>query len=467
MRTKLVATLGPASSDPEMIRAMILAGVDVFRINMSHGDAEWQRRTIRKIRALSRELSSFTTILADLQGPKIRMGILESDILLNPGQELILSPLHTPVPPALPVDYPEFACDVNPGEKVLIDDGKIILEVSHTDKANYVRLRVIQGGILRSRKGINLPGTIVSQPTISAKDEADIKLALEEEVDWLALSFVRRAEDMKQLRERCLRHKPRLMAKIEKPEALDDIDAIIAEADGLMVARGDLGIEVPIERVPMIQKMIVKKCIEGAKPVIIATQMLESMTVSLTPTRAEVNDVANAVLDGADAIMLSGETSVGAYPLETVMMADKIIRQTEEGADIYYRLGEARHKPGDRYISDNVLRSACELAMQVDAKGIAALTQTGYSAMQISSFRPRARIFIFSESDIQLRQLNLLWGVEGVNYSRYSSTDETIKDLRNTLRLRKSLQTGDLLVTLVSMPISEHGMINTLKLMQI
>lgn len=472
MKTKIVATLGPASSSPEMLRQLMLAGVDVFRLNFSHSSHESHREAIQNIRALNIELNLHTAILADLQGPKIRIGEMENgQAQLTEGHRLVFTNKEcTCTADRLYITYPDFAADVRPGEDIILDDGKLLMRVIETNGIDEVKAEVIHGGILSSKKGVNLPNTKVSLPSLTAKDLIDLQFALQNRVNWIALSFVRRAQDIIQLREEIARsaqegHSPKIIAKIEKPEAVENMDEIIALADGIMVARGDLGVELPLEQVPLVQKTLVSKCLSAAKPVIIATQMMEGMISNIRPTRAEVNDVANSVLDGADALMLSGETSVGMFPVQVVNTMKKIIGEVEQYHDVYNK----RHMPDEpgkeRLISDAVLYSACNIACESNARAIIAMTHTGYSAGRISSQRPKQDIFIFSNNHELLCMLNLLWGVKGIFYDNIvTSTSKTLRALTDKLIDDGLIKPGDLLVFAASTPIYVSGKTNMLKL---
>ncbi|MBN4062435.1 pyruvate kinase, partial [Bacteroidales bacterium AH-315-I05] len=363
------------------------------------------------------------------------------------------------------ISYTRFAMDVKAGNKILIDDGKIALKAIKTNNKDEVKAKILHGGTLSSKKGVNLPNTQISLPSLTENDKRDLKFALKNDVSWVALSFVRSAKDIIELKRIIAKQggNTKVIAKIEKPEALNDIDSIISEADGVMVARGDLGVETPMQDVPIVQKEIVKKCLDNAKPVIIATQMMESMIDSITPTRAEVNDVANAVMDGADAVMLSGETSVGKFPVQVIKAMHKIILKAETYEGIYHREHILDFKK-DRFISDAVCDNACNLGKRVGAAGIVTMTFSGYTAFRISSYRPKAGIFIFTANRKILNMLNLIWGVTGIYYDKFVSTDHTIADIKFILRKMGYLNENDLVINIASMPIAEKGMSNMLKL---
>lgn len=466
-RTKIVATLGPASSSDEVLKQLLEAGVNVFRVNFSHGAADEHRSTIRRIRGILKETGCNAAILADLQGPKLRVGVVEEGAVLVPGDRLTFTTEKCEgTKERVFMTYTQFPRDVRVGENVLLDDGKLVLKVVSTNGVDEVVAETIQGGPLKSKKGVNLPNTRVSLPCLTEKDLADLDVALEENVDWIGLSFVRNAADIHELRailnERG--HHAGIIAKIEKPEAVADIDAILEATDGAMVARGDLGVEVPMESVPIIQKMIVRKCIELAKPVIVATQMMETMIDSLTPTRAEVNDVANAVMDGADAVMLSGETSVGQYPVQVVQTMARIAEAAER--ECSFRGKE--HKPveelAERFISDTICYYAAKMANSVDANAICTLTFSGHSAQLISSFRPQSHIYAFTANYKLLNKLSLLWGVRGFYYDNMESTDATFVDITKQLKAEGLVESGDRIVQLASMPIEAKGTTNTIRI---
>jgi pyruvate kinase len=467
-RTKIVATLGPASDSVETIAAMIEAGLDVCRINFSHGSYEMHGQTIENIRKADKKLGTHTSILADLQGPKLRVGVIEGGQMeLVPGQEVIFTTDESKQGGGrLYMTYPEFAKDVRVGERILLDDGKLILETISTNGKDEVKANVVQGGILTSKKGVNLPNTKVSQPSLTPKDIADLEFVLSKDVDWIGLSFVRSARDIIELRHliKAKEKHARIVAKIEKPEAIEDIDDIIRETDAIMVARGDLGVEIPLQNVPLIQKMLIKKSLHNAKPVIVATQMMESMIESSTPTRAEVNDVANAVLDGADAVMLSAETSVGKHPVKVIETMAKIVKEVESVDHIYHHEVPPAEGITDRYITDSICFNATRLSKRVGAKAIIAMTFSGYTGYKISSQRPKAHVFIFTGNKKLLTQLSLVWGVRTFYYDKMVSTDHTMADIKYILKKQKLVKTGDLTIHLASMPMNEAGMTNMLKL---
>ena len=466
-RTKIIATMGPATQSKEVIKQMILEGLDVCRINFSHGDYNLIKETVNTIRTLNKELGTFVGILGDLQGPKLRIGMIKNGSVALPNDaELILTTKECEGDEhKIYINYPQFPKDVKKGEKVLLDDGKIQLEVIETDGVENVKCKVISGGVLSSKKGVNLPNTKISLPSLTIKDLRDLDFALEHDFDWIGLSFVRSVTDIVELKEiiRSKNKSSRVVAKIEKPEALKEIDQIINVSDAVMVARGDLGVELPMEQVPLIQKKIVEKCIKASKPVIIATQMMESMIENYTPTRAEVNDVANAVMDGADAVMLSAETSIGKYPVKVIEIMRKIITQVENLDTIYHRHRTPELKTAT-YITDSICYTACVLAKEADVKAIITMTNSGYSAFKLASHRPKARIFVFTENRSLLTTLSLVWGVTGYYYDKYESTDQTISDLKEFLKNNHLVKTDDLVINIASMPLKERGRTNMLKL---
>jgi pyruvate kinase len=362
--------------------------------------------------------------------------------------------------------YKQFPRDVKAGEQVLLDDGKLELEVISTNGKDEVKLKVIYGGILSSNKGINLPNTKISLPCLTKKDLEDLDFALDQNVDWVGLSFVRSARDIIELKH-IIREKEKdskVVAKIEKPEAIDDINDIIKETDAVMVARGDLGVEIPMQNVPLIQKMLIKKCIKNGKPVIVATQMMESMITSIRPTRAEVNDVANAVMDGSDAVMLSAETSVGKYPVQVIQAMVNIVEEVENFESIYYHESAPAESREERFISDSVCYNACRLAKRVDAEAIITMTHSGYTAIKVSSQRPKSHIFVFTGNKKILSMMSLVWGVRAIYYDKMVSTDHTIADIKYILKKKGHIVEGDLIINIASMPISEMGMSNMVKL---
>ena len=470
-KTKIIATLGPASSSLDKIRSLIIEGMNVARINFSHGTEKDNISAIENVRKIDNELSVQTSILADLQGPKIRIGSMpENGVALTVGEEFTLdTSIENGNVKSAKISYLDLPKDVKQGEKILIDDGKIILEVVNTDKTSKVLTKIIEGGILFSNKGVNLPNSKISTPSLTEKDLYDLKVAINNEVDWIGFSFVRSAKDVLELKNKIaeLKGNAKVIAKIEKPEAVHDLDDILKAADAVMVARGDLGVEMPLESVPLIQKEIVKKSLKLSKPVIIATQMMESMMENITPTRAEVNDVANAVMDGADAVMLSGETSVGKNPEEVVKIITRIINEVENSYNNLYNQEEEPTENHERFITDSVCFNACRLAKRVQAKAIITMTHSGYTAFKISSQRPKSSIYVFSKNKNLLSSLSLVWGVQTFYYDKMVSTDDTISDITLFLKTNGLVEFGDLIINTASMPISEGGKTNMLKLGQV
>ncbi len=470
-KTKIVATLGPACASREVIKKMIDAGVNVFRINFSHADYSDVKDRIDNIRSLNKEFGYTTGILADLQGPKLRVGTMQDGVMVNPGDLITFTTAEDIVGTKEKVymNYKEFPRDVNPGERILLDDGKLIFEVVKTDKNTEVEAVVVQGGPLKSKKGVNLPNTNVSLPALTKKDIKDAIFAIENQVDWLALSFVRNPKDLQDLQDLISKHsahKIPIIAKIEKPEAVENIDKIVAYCDGLMVARGDLGVEIPAEEVPLIQKKLIHRAKTARIPVIVATQMMETMITSLTPTRAEVNDVANSVMDGADAVMLSGETSVGSYPVQVIETMTKIINSVENSPLISVPQNPPYVRT-KRFITKSICFHAANMANEIKAKAISTLTNSGYTAFQISAWRPDAHILVFTSNEKILTQLSLLWGVRSFYYDRFVSTDETIEDVNQIAHEKGFVKEGEMLINLMAMPIANKGMVNTLRVSQI
>jgi len=468
-KTKIVATIGPASSSYEVLKQMSEEGMNVARINFSHGSHADHKLVIDSIRRLNKETGSRIGLLADLQGPKIRTGVVENEpMLLKDGEMLTLSTEEQICKEGtLYIKYDRFAKDVKPGEQVLIDDGKIVLRIVETNGADTVKAEVVSGGNLFSKKGVNLPNTKVSIPSLTPKDLNDLEFLLQEEVEWIGLSFVRSAADIIELKHRIRKSgkRCRIIAKIEKPEALEDIDDIITESDAIMVARGDLGVEMPMEQLPIIQKMIVKKCLKIGRPTIIATQMMESMITNFSPTRAEVNDAANSILDGADAVMLSGETSTGKHPARVINAVKRIIQHVESQPAYEFPITfQQKDQPNkDRYISNQICLTACRIANELEAVALVANTHSGYSAIKLSSFRPKANIYAFTGNEFILNALSLVWGVRCVYYDKFVSTDHTIADIRYTLKKSGFAQEGAFIVNIASIPMEEKGMSNMLK----
>jgi len=472
-KTKIIATLGPATATKKILRELIVAGVDVFRINFSHADYELVTKNVAIIRELNEEMHTSVGILGDLQGPKLRVGVVKEGSYLNPGDILTFTNEKMEGDSTIVyMTYQNFPNDVKVGERILIDDGKLALEVIETNQKDTVRAKTIQGGPLSSKKGVNLPNTDVSLPALTEKDIEDANFMLDLELDWIALSFVRHAQDIRDLKEIMAKHpkggtKTPIIAKIEKPEGVKNIDQILLECDGLMVARGDLGVEVPMEEVPAIQKTLVERARFFSKPVIIATQMMETMINSLTPTRAEVNDVANSVLDGADAVMLSGETSVGRYPVQVVENMTKIVKNIEK-THFYQSKNEPIEKEysciDDRFVTNRVCLAAVRIAKTTDVEAIITLTNSGYTAFQISAHRPNSHIIVFSSNKHVTTMLNLLWGVRAYYYADEVGTDKTIVRVNEIAKELGFVEESDFVINLNATPANESGKTNTLRL---
>ncbi|MBX2845115.1 MAG: pyruvate kinase [Saprospiraceae bacterium] len=471
-KTKIVVTLGPASRSFETMIDLVRAGANVFRLNFSHGSHSDHKESIDNILRFKNELHITPSILADLQGPKIRLGenlneegedgieVAENEIVTFTTNANLAKPLEK----IFEIRLETFANDVTPGEKILIDDGKMEFRVVETDGKENVKLKALNGGLVKSKKGVNLPETKLSVPSLTKKDREDLEFIMTQPVDWLALSFVRSAQDIIELREilDANNNKMRIIAKIEKPEAIDDIDAIIAATDGVMVARGDLGVEVPFEKVPIMQKEIVKKCIQLGKPVIIATQVMESMIENPKPTRAEITDVSNVVLEGADAVMLSGETSVGKHPVRVVQTIAKTVLELEKTNTIYNK-NLLPNKSSDTFLADAICYNAAKTAIDLDAKAIVAMTKSGFTARMIASYRPQADIYAFTDDENKLSQLSLLWGVQAFYYDGKSATDEALPEINNILKIKGLLERGDVVINTASMPLHSEGRTNMLK----
>jgi pyruvate kinase len=470
-KTKIVATLGPACSTREIIKDMIDAGVNVFRINFSHADYEGVKDKINIIRGLNEEFGYTTAILGDLQGPKLRVGVMEEGTVVNDGDLITFTTAEDILGTASKVfmKYQNFPNDVNAGERILLDDGKLIFEIISTDKKTEVVAKVIQGGELKSKKGVNLPNTKISLPALTEKDIADAIFAIEQKVDWIALSFVKTPRDLQDLQELIAKHsdvKIPIIAKIEMPEALENMDKIVAYCDGLMVARGDLGVELPAHEVPLVQKDLIRRAKTARIPVIVATQMMETMITSLTPTRAEVNDVANSVMDGADAVMLSGETATGNYPVQVIQKMTQICEAVEDSPLIQVPQNTPQIKT-KRFVTKTVCHQAALLANEIKAKAICTLTNSGYTAFQISAWRPSSHILVFTSNKRILTQLNLLWGVKSYFYDKDESTDDTVTDVNEIAKQKGYVVKGDYLINLAAMPIKEKGMVNTMRVSEI
>lgn len=469
-KTKIVATLGPASATKNIIREMIISGVNVFRINFSHAAYDEVLTKITYIRELNAELDVHVAIIADLQGPKLRVGKIEKGSKLTKGDTFLFTTQDCiGNNKQAYMTYQAFPKDVNVGEKILVDDGKLLFEVTDTNNKDLVTTKVLRGGKLKSKKGVNLPNTKISLPALTEKDKKNVDFAIEHEFDWIALSFVRTADDVSMLRkylDKKSEHKIPIIAKIEKPEALENLEEIIPVCDALMVARGDLGVEIPMEKVPLIQKEIVQAAKKAHKPVIIATQMMESMITNQVPTRAEVNDVANSIMDGTDAVMLSGETSVGEFPVEVIRQMRSIIESVEDAPHINIPT-QALDCKSERFISKTICHHATKVANDIDAKVISTITNSGFTAFQISADRPQSVILAFSNNRRVLTMLNLLWGVKAYYYDKITTTDETVIDINRIAKKKGYLEKGDYVINLTSMPIQDEGKVNTLRVTQI
>ncbi len=465
-KTKIVATIGPATSSTENLEKIIRAGVDVCRLNFSHGEHSVHLEVAERIREINQRLGSHIAILQDLQGPKLRIGKVDGEMMLKDGDPIHITTVECiSTAEKLFVSYERLAQDAKPGEKILLNDGKVELIIEKILDDKNLLGRVVAGGPLTSNKGFNLPQTKITVPCLTEKDLKDLDFGLEMDVDWIALSFVRTAEDVIELKNiiNSRGKRAKVIAKIEKPEAVENIDQIILVADAIMVARGDLGVEVPLQRVPLIQKTIVEKCIAQAKPVIIATQMMESMIVDSMPTRAEITDVANAVLDGADAVMLSAETSVGKYPVRVVEIMNSIITDIESDRRAYYK-GVRPTIDSPSFSSDEVCFTAVRMSDHLQAKAIVAMTKSGYTGFKVASYRPECGVYIFTDNKLLLNTLNLVWGVRGFHYDKFVSTDETFDDVTRLLKEQNLVTIGDYIINCASMPLHKKQRTNTIKI---
>ena len=469
-KTKIIATIGPKSDSKEVIKELIASGVDVFRLNFSHGNHKKHKQTIDYILQANEELGSFAGILADLQGPKIRIGDITGDTVnINDGDKLTISiGDFEGTKERVSISYLDFPKDVNVGDLILLDDGILELKVVENNKKDTVVTEVIHGGVLSSRKGVNLPNAYVSIPSLTQKDKEDLEFILTQPVNWLGLSFVRKAQDLEELRSIVKKSGSniKLISKIEKPQAVADIDNIIKASDAVMIARGDLGVEIPMEELPLLQEKIINKCIDQAKPVIIATQVMQNMIHHSRPTRAEVTDAANGVLEGADALMLSGETAVGKFPVKTVETLRKILDYIETEGDIYWKK-LTPNPDSDTFLSDAICFNACKIANEVKAKVVIGMTVSGYTGFMISSYRPKADIVIFTPNRELPCTLSLCWGVRVMFYDKYVSTDETIKDVKQILKEKGIVDQDDIIVNVASMPLKSRGRANMLKVSRI
>ncbi len=466
-RTKIVATVGPACEEKNQLEKLLDAGVDVFRLNFSHGELEQKALWIRQIRELAEQKRKTVAILGDLQGPKIRTGIMAngSQILKQDQEVIITTDDVAGADGIIPTIYPALPHDVVPGDQILLDDGQLELEVLKS-RDNNVYCKVKVGGALKNRKGINLPGVKVSAPAMTEKDLVDLDFAIKQELDWIALSFVRTAEEVKQLKQILAERESGIgvIAKIEKPEAVDNFSAILAATDGVMVARGDLGVEVPSEQVPLIQKRIIRECNQLGKPVITATQMLESMIANPRPTRAETSDVANAILDGTDAVMLSGETAAGLYPVEAVRVMDRIARDIESEPtlkvrDVSTKMASLRDK-----LPDAIGQAASQVAVNVDAAAILAFTQTGSTAALIAKHQPVLPIIAVTPDRHVKRHLALYRGVYPLLVDIQGTTEAQIEAVEDAVIKQKILQPGNIVIITMGSPLSAPGTTNLLKI---
>lgn len=470
-RSKIVATIGPASRNKEMLTKLVKAGANVFRMNFSHGTHDDHKQVIDMLNEVNEELGTNVCLLQDLQGPKIRCGMVENDgVIINPGDALVITTEEMlGNSQKISTIYKAIVNDVKPGDKILIDDGNVELEVKEV-RDNEVHTTIIHGGVLKSRKGINLPDSKVSAPSLTEKDILDLEFGMLFDIEWVALSFVRTADDIKELRRR-LNEKgvnSKIVAKIEKPEAIENIDEIIAATDAIMVARGDLGVEIPMERVPLEQKRMVKKCNRLGKPVIIATQMMESMIKNPRPTRAETNDVANAIMDGADAVMLSAESASGDFPVEAVQSMSRIIQEVERSMNnIYNKYQDKEKELSSTRQNDLLVRAACRLGESTKAKAIVGMTKSGYTGYRIAMHRPKSKIFLFTNNKYLLRQISLIWGVNGFYFDQQENIDETLDAIEKQLVKEGYLEKGDIFITTASMPAHWQGHTNMLKINEV
>ncbi len=466
-KTKIVATWGPACEDENVMLEMIQAGVDVFRFNFSHGKHEKHLEGFQKVRKICDEHGLNIGILADLQGPKIRLGLVRDNLeVLETGSEIeITTEQCVSTFKKIFISYENLALEAEPGDAILIDDGRVELKVLTTDRKNLLTAKVIVGGKISNNKGVNLPDTKTKVPALTDKDRRDLDFALANGANWIALSFVRSPKDVEELKSIVGERNSyiKVMAKIEKPEALVEIDKIIEAADGIMIARGDLAVEVPQEKMPLIQKDIVKRCIRKAKPVVVATQMMDSMIESPNPTRAEITDVANAVIDGADAVMLSGESSMGKYPVRVIQIMEKILNNVESFDDLIYNKQLIPDKESASFLSDAICYNAARMSSELGARAIIGMTFSGYTGFLLSSYRPKAEVFIFTENKALLNALCICWGVRAFHYDRFVGTDTTIRDVVRILKERELVKEGDMIVNIGSMPLAARGRANMMK----
>lgn len=466
-KTKIIATWGPACEDEQVMLEMIKSGVDVFRFNFSHGKHEVHLEGFKKIKKINEEHKLNIGILADLQGPKIRLGLVRDNLeILETGNTVeITTEECISTFKRIFVSYPNLAKEAEPGDAILIDDGRVELKVLTTDKVSLLTAKVVVGGKISNNKGVNLPHTKTTVPALTEKDRRDLDFALQHGANWIALSFVRKAKDVTDLKAIIGERNSyiKVMAKIEKPEALEVIEDIIDAADGIMIARGDLAVEVPQEKMPLIQKDIIKRCIRGAKPVVVATQMMDSMIENSNPTRAEITDVANAVIDGADAVMLSGETSMGKYPTRVISIMEKILSNIEHHEEMIYDKQLKPDQNSDSFLSDAICYNAARMSSELHAKALVGMTFSGYTGFILSSFRPKADIFIFTENQELLNALSICWGVRAFYYDKFVGTDTTIRDVIRILKDKALVKQGDMIVNIGSMPLAARGRANMMK----
>jgi pyruvate kinase len=463
-RTKIVCTIGPATAAPRMLERLARAGMDVARLNFSHGDHDEHARVMRAIRSLERKIGRPIGIIQDLAGPKLRIGeIAGGEVTLKPQQEVVLSAAASPDPRHIPLPVPEAAKALAPGQRVLLGDGAIELVVMGSAGAE-IRCRVRVGGTLRSRQGVHLPDVALPIKTVTPKDLVDLKFGLKHGVDWVAMSFVRSARDLEPIRREIGRaaKRPLVMAKIEQHEAIARLDEIIEAVDGVMVARGDLGIELPLERVPILQKEIIRRCNAAGKPVVTATQMLETMMTNARPTRAEVSDIANAVLDGTDAVMLSGETAIGSYPIEAARVMARVAVRAESTFDYAARLAESS-RWACRTVTDGISQATVGLADDLSARAIITATATGHTAFMTAMHRPRQPIIAVTPDVATQRRLTLAWGVRPLLANRGRNTDTLITNAIGRAREAGLVREGDLVVITAGVPAGVAGRTNLVK----
>lgn len=465
-KTKIIATYGPACANIETMENMVRAGVDVFRFNMSHGDHTQHIEGYQRVRQINEKHGLNIAILADLQGPKIRIGEVRDNMeVLEQGREVeITNKVCISTFKKIYISYEPLPKEVAIGDAILIDDGRIELKVISTNRKDKIIAKVVTGGKISNNKGVNLPDTKTTVPALTEKDKRDLKFAIANGANWIALSFVRSPEDVLELKKIIGKKNSymKVMSKIEKPEALKEIDEIIKVSDGIMIARGDLAVEVPQERMPLIQKDIILRCIKLAKPVVVATQMMDSMIENPNPTRAEITDVANAVIDGTDGVMLSGETSTGKHPVKVIQVMEKILTNIEQ-ADIIYDKELKAERTSGSFISDAICYNAARMSSELSARAIIGMTFSGYTAFMLSSYRPKADIFIFTENTDLLNTLSMCWGVRAFQYNKFVGTDTSIRDVIKTLKEFNLLKAKDIVVNIGSMPLANKGRANMVK----